>query len=156
MSSDSSSGAEPDWLRETLQSRVQHARRDVSEETLMRLAQDPLLLNAYLRREGAHDVGLASLQAGHRAVLALPGLAGSRGDSTQHKLANYVQTGTTPGTSFQPEPFVAGEDDRHLALELGEAESGSPRPGFLGAWAHQAVAGGAIILIVLLVLAAAL
>lgn len=151
---------EPDWLLETLQSAVHHARRDRSEETLMRLAQDSLLLSEYFRRhEDVRDAcqPASATATAHRIALDIPGSArhGPGKDTSRYKLDSFLQARMTPGSAFSPEAFVADDDDRRLALDAAPLElMPAPQPSVSANWMRHAVVGGLLLLILLLALTA--
>ncbi len=156
MNSEESSTGEQDWLRETLQSAVHHARRDNSEETLMRLARDSLLLNDYLRADAGREGGPSSAPTGHRIALAIPGSAdrGRVADTARYKLEGYLHARSTTGSAVSPEPFVAGEDDKRLAVDVGDAAAPVATQGSRSLFADWATVASIFLLILILVLAA--
>lgn len=154
MNSEESSGEATDWLQETLRSAVHHARRDRSEETLMRLAQDPLLLNVHLQGDGSRSGPPASL-TGHAMLPLQPASAAldHSATPTRLKLDSYMEARLNSENSIFPEAFVAGSDDKRLALDLGE---GRPQPGQRQSFHKPVLVGAAAVGVFFLILVLAL
>ena len=113
-------------LAELAQSETQVSVGENLEAELMRLADDPLLVQRYLDRQaGELENQLRTIPPAALPILLRPGTASP--DARDQK-RSYHETGLIFEASRQPEPFFATEDDAKQAI-TGFAHSSLPPAG---------------------------